>query len=209
MKLTSTALEEGGCMTWDYCFCVPDLTSDAAHGPNRNPPLAWSTPPEGTQSLVLICHDPDVPARPDDVNQEGCIVPADRPRIDFFHWVLVDLSPDMREIAEGEYSNGVTARGKAGPEGPHGTRQGINDFTGWFAEDAQMAGDYYGYDGPCPPWNDELLHHYVFTIYALDLSRCPVEERFTGADVRAAIEGHVLDEATLTVTYTLNPLLES
>ena len=27
-----------------------------------------------------------------------------------------------------------------------------------------MAGDYYGYDGPFPPWNDSLVHHYVFTL---------------------------------------------
>ena len=34
-----------------------------------------------------------------------------------------------------------------------------------------MFGDYYGYDGPCPPWNDELVHRYVFTLYALDVPR--------------------------------------
>lgn len=70
-----------------------------------------------------------------------------------------------------------------------------------------MAGDYYGYDGPCPPWNDAIVHHYVFTIYALDLDRLPLEGRFTGAQVREAIEGHVLDQASLTGTYTLNPKL--
>ena len=38
-----------------------------------------------------LCHDPDVPSRGDDVNKEGRIVPASLPRVDFFHWVLVDL----------------------------------------------------------------------------------------------------------------------
>ena len=52
-------------------------------------------------------------------------------------------------------------RGKPGPDAPHGARHGINDYTGWFASDADMAGDYYGYDGPCPPWNDEIPHRYV------------------------------------------------
>jgi hypothetical protein len=73
------------------------------------------------------------------------------------------------------------------------------------ASDPEMAGDYFGYDGPCPPWNDERVHRYQFTLYATDLARCPVPERFTAADVRAAIAGHVLEQVTLTGTYTLNP----
>jgi len=36
---------------------------------NVNPHLAWSELPAGTQSLVLICHDFDVPSRGDDVNK--------------------------------------------------------------------------------------------------------------------------------------------
>jgi Raf kinase inhibitor-like YbhB/YbcL family protein len=68
-----------------------------------------------------------------------------------------------------------------------------------------MAGDYYGYDGPCPPFNDSIVHHYRFTVYALDLARVPVEGRFTRAQVLDAIEGHVLDQATLTARYTINP----
>ena len=70
-----------------------------------------------------------------------------------------------------------------------------------------MRGDYCGYDGPCPPWNDERLHHYRFTVYATDLERCPVDGRFTAANVLAAIAGHVLAEASLTGSYTLNPRL--
>ena len=68
-----------------------------------------------------------------------------------------------------------------------------------------MKGPYLGYDGPCPPWNDELLHHYNFELYATDLARCPVEGAFTGQEVKAAITGHVLAEARLTGTYSLNP----
>ena len=70
-----------------------------------------------------------------------------------------------------------------------------------------MAGDYFGYDGPCPPWNDSIVHHYVFTLYALDVPRCPVEGNFTGPQVLRAIEGHVLDRASITGTYSLNPTL--
>jgi hypothetical protein len=68
-----------------------------------------------------------------------------------------------------------------------------------------MGGQYFGYDGPCPPWNDERLHHYHFELYATDVDRCPVDGAFTARDVRAALAGHVLAEAHLTGTYSLNP----
>jgi hypothetical protein len=42
-------------------------------------------------------------------------------------------------------------------------------------------------------------------LYATDLEQCPVEGEFGGADVVAAIAGHVLAEARVTGVYTLNP----
>ena len=48
------------------------------------------------------------------------------------------------------------------------------------------------------------MHHYVFTLYALDIARLPVEGSFTGPQVRDALIDHVLDAATLSGTYTLN-----
>ncbi|MCP4452124.1 MAG: phospholipid-binding protein, partial [Planctomycetes bacterium] len=90
-------------------------------------------------------------------------------------------------------------------QGPHGSRRGINSYTGWFAGDQDMGGDYFGYDGPCPPWNDSIVHHYLFTIYALDIESCPVAGAFDGAEVAAEIEGHVLGSATITGLYSLNP----
>jgi hypothetical protein len=205
MRLSSNSIVDGQPIPGDFAFCVPDPESHATFAQNSNPHLAWSNLPADTKSLVLICHDPDVPSRADDVNQEGREVPADLPRVDFTHWVLVDMKPDRDGIAEGDFSSGVTAGGKAGPEGPDGTRQGINSYTDWFAGDADMGGDYYGYDGPCPPWNDSIVHHYRFTLYALDVSRCPVEGRFGREDVLAAIDGHVLAQAGIAGTYSLNP----
>lgn len=205
MKLSSRSITAGRPVPAEYAFCVPDPENHVALGGNRNPHLSWSDLPEDTRSLVLICHDPDVPSRGDDVNQEGREVPPDLPRVDFTHWVLVDIPGDWREIREGAFSAGVTAHGKPGPEGPEGTRQGVNDYTGWFSGDPGMAGDYYGYDGPCPPWNDTIVHHYHFTLYALDVARCPVEGRFTRDDVLAAMTGHVLAEARISGTYSLNP----
>lgn len=205
MKLTSASFADNQPIPSAYAFCAPDPASHVTLSSNRNPALSWSDVPPGTQSLVLICHDRDVPSKADDVNQEGRSIPSDLPRIDFYHWVLVDIAPAAGSIKEGEYSDGVSARGKSGPEAPGGTRQGINDYTKWFAGDKDMGGNYFGYDGPCPPWNDTIVHHYIFTLYALNVDRCPVDGEFTGEDVRKAIAGHVLAEASITGTYSLNP----
>jgi hypothetical protein len=101
----------------------------------------------------------------------------------------------------------VSARGKPGPQAPQGLRHGLNNYTEWFANDPQMGGDYFGYDGPCPPWNDSLVHHYVFSLFALDVAKLDVKGALTGPNVRTALDGHVLGEATLTGLYTLNPRL--
>lgn len=205
MRFTSSVLRDQQSIPAEYAFGIPDPEQHVVLGANINPPLEWSELPAGTRSLVLICHDRDVPTRADDVNQEGRQVPADLPRADFYHWILVDLSPEPARILVGEFSEGVTPGGKPGPEGPRGTRQGINNYREWFAGDPAMAGDYFGYDGPCPPWNDSIVHHYIFTLYALDLARCPVEGKFTGLEVLAAMAGHILDQASITCTYSLNP----
>lgn len=207
MQLTITGLEDGAPIPPEYALCVPDPDRHVTFAPNKNPALEWSDVPAETQSFVIMCWDRVVPTSGEDVNQEGREVPADLPRTDFFHWVLVDLSSAARRIDEGEFSDGVTARGKDGPAGPGGTRQGLNDYTGWFTGDPDMEGLYFGYDGPCPPWNDSLIHEYVFTVYALDVPQVDVDGDFTGRDVRAAIEGHVLAEASVVGTYTLNPRL--
>jgi Raf kinase inhibitor-like YbhB/YbcL family protein len=208
MKLSSTAFADNQRIPSEHAFCAPDPKTHVALSHNRNPPFAWSALPSGTRSLALICHDPDVPSRGDDVNKEGRAIPAGLPRVDFYHWVLVDLAPDAAPIQAGEFSAGVTARGKKGPEGPRGTRQGVNDYTLWFASDKDMSGDYFGYDGPCPPWNDTIPHHYVFTLYALDVAKCAVNGTFKGADVLAAIKGHVLGQAGVTGIYSLNPAVK-
>jgi hypothetical protein len=163
--------------------------------------------PEGTKSFVLICHDPDVPSRVDDVNKEGREVSASLPRTTFYHWLLLDIPATLREIKAGNQSDGIIRGGKPGPSAPHGLRHGVNDYTNWFAGAPEMVGEYYGYDGPCPPWNDALRHRYVFTLYALDVPRLEVPGALTGANVTAALSGHVLAQASLTGTYSLNPML--
>ncbi len=207
MKLWSDSWTNGDRIPQRYAAGRPDGQGGAVFGDNLNPHLAWSEMPAGTRSLALICHDFDVPSRGDDVNQPGREVPADLPRVDFFHWVLVDLPPNPAEIAEGEFSRGFLPRGKPGPQGPGQSRHGLNDYTGWFAGHPEMAGNYFGYDGPFPPFNDSLVHHYVFTLYAVAVPRLPLEGIFAGPQVRESLAGRVLAEATFSGTYTLNQRL--
>ena len=71
-----------------------------------------------------------------------------------------------------------------------------------------MSGDYFGYDGPCPPWNDAIPHRYVFTLCALNVPKLGVDGKFTGHDVRKAMQGKVLAQAAVTGRYTLNPAVK-
>jgi Raf kinase inhibitor-like YbhB/YbcL family protein len=204
MRLRSDSFSEQQPIPGEFAFAVIAEPGPVALSSNRNPHLAWSDVPEGTRSFALIASDPDVPSVGTDVNQAGRNVPHALPRVDFTHWLLANLPGECRTIAAGEFSDGVTARGKTAA-GPHGSLQGLNDYTGWFAGDADMAGDYHGYDGPCPPWNDERMHHYTFTVYALSVPALVLPERYRVADLRTAMAGHVLASASLTGRYTLNP----
>ncbi len=70
-------------------------------GQDISPPLVWSNPPEGSQSLVLIMDDPDAPG--------GA----------FTHWVLFNLPMDSSGLSEAI----PTLKQLEG-----GGRQGKNDF---------------------------------------------------------------------------------
>ena len=205
MRLWSDSLKDGEAIPARYALGKPHPETHVELSDNVSPHLAWAEAPAGTKSFALLCVDVDVPTKPDDVNQEGKTVPLDLPRTDFYHWVLVDLAPDRTSVGEGEFSEKVTAKGKDGPEAPGGTRQGLNNYTQWFAGDPDMGGSYFGYDGPGPPWNDERLHHYRFTLYALDVERCPVEGAYDGPAVLKAIEGHVLAQASIVGSYAIYP----
>jgi len=171
---------------------------------NRNPHLAWDGVPDGTASFVLLCIDPDVPTVTGMVGRDDVEIPVEQPRTDFIHWVMVDIPAGVREIAAGSCSEGVAPKGKRAPQGPAGSRQGLNDYTGWFADNPEMAGDWLGYDGPYPPGNDLRVHRYFFRIFALDVARLDLPPRFTAADVQRAIQGHVLAETAIHGTYSLH-----
>jgi Raf kinase inhibitor-like YbhB/YbcL family protein len=215
MKLWSNSFRDGGMIPPECAFATIDPVGHVRLAANRSPHLAWDEVPNGTESLVLFCHDVDAPSDPADVNQEGRVVAENLARTDFYHWTLVDIPVAIKSFNEGMFSQMVTPHGKSGPLVPftikngteHQLRQGVNDYTSWFSTDPDMAGEYYGYDGPCPPWNDLRVHTYLFRLYALDVPRFALDGRFTGREARLAIRGHILDEAQLFGVYSLHPRL--
>ena len=116
---------------------VPAADAPATFGPNRSPHIPWRDAPPGTQSFALVCTDRDAPSVRTDANQPDRTVPYDLPRADFYHWVLVDIPAEVRELPAGCDCEGVTARGKEVGPTPYGLR-GINSYISWFAGEASM-----------------------------------------------------------------------
>ena len=111
MKLTSASFLADQPIPEEFAFGAPDPVLHMRLAANHNPQLKWSGAPAQTRSYALICVDVDVPTKPDDVNQEGRVVPASLPRGKFYHWTMVDIPAPVTEIAAGECSNGVVAGG--------------------------------------------------------------------------------------------------
>ncbi|HSH29930.1 MAG TPA: YbhB/YbcL family Raf kinase inhibitor-like protein [Thiohalobacter sp.] len=95
------------------------------------------------------------------------------PKMTWVHWLLYNLPADSRGLAEG------------GEPLPGGTGEGVNNW------------DRTGYGGPCPPIG---RHRYFFKLYALDTVLSDLD-RPRKADIEAAMQGHVLDQAELIGTY--------
>ena len=199
MRIHSNDFEHRQQLGAEFALGAPD-----GFGGNRNPQLAWDDVPQGTRSFALLCIDADAPTDPSLAGRQDVEIPFAHPRGNFVHWAMVDIAAGVHAIAAGSCSDGVSKHGKQHPPGPEGARQGLNDYTGWFAGNDDMAGDYFGYDGPYPPPNDLRVHRYFFRLFALDVARLDLPERFTAADAQRAMHGHVLAEAATYGTYALN-----
>lgn len=149
MQLTSPAFEENEVIPKKY-------TGD---GDDVSPPLTWTEPPAGTKSFALINDDPDAPV--------GTWV----------HWVVYDLSGDLRALPEAVPKT---------RELDNGARQGITDFH------------RVGYGGPAPPKGP--FHRYFFKLYALD-AKLALPLGASKRNLLEAMAGHILAEAQLMGRY--------
>jgi len=91
LSLSSIAFQDGERIPVKY----------TCEGQDISPPLMWSEPPQGTQSLALIVDDPDAP---------GGV---------FTHWVLFNILPDSRQLPEAIPTQAQLSSGAL---------QGKNDF---------------------------------------------------------------------------------
>ena len=88
------------------------------------------------------------------------------------HWVMWNIWPSNMTLIPDDPFNGAT--------------EGMTDFG------------KAGYGGPAPP---DKRHTYVFKLYALDCELELAGAEATKADVEKAMEGHIIEQTTLTGTY--------
>jgi hypothetical protein len=81
IQVESSAFAEGATIPQKY-------TCD---GEDISPPLAWEEPPADTQSLALVCDDPDAPSGTWD------------------HWILFNIPNTVRSLPEGVPADGTVA----------------------------------------------------------------------------------------------------
>ena len=77
----------------------------------------------------------------------------------FWHWLVVNIPANVTELGSAPAAQG----GKL----PAGALQTRTDFGA------------PGYGGPCPPEGDHP-HRYLFTVFAVDADKLPVERRHVG-----------------------------
>lgn len=194
-------LDGSGRLADSAAFCPPGIGSK-----DVSPRVSWSAGPGGTRSYVLLMTDPDVPRDISLINKPGTTIAANAPRISVFHWVLADIPANIISIGEGAESEGLVLGGKPVGVTPHGLR-GANVYTSFLAKTDGMAGTYGGYDGPCPPINDQRIHRYTLKVAALDVPTLGLSGPFTGEDVEKAMAGHILASGKAIATYSLFPIL--
>lgn len=144
IRLTSPSFHDGSTLPARY----------TCGGAGVSPPLNWTRPPAHTASFAVTCLDPDAPGGT------------------FTHWLVWDIPPAARSLAEGAV--------------PAGARQGKNDFGN------------IGYGAPCPPAG--APHHYIFTVYALN-SVPDLPPGSSRNDLYSVIQGHILAKGQITGLY--------
>jgi len=107
---------------------IPSKYTCDAQGGGVNPALNFSGIPANTKQIVLTMHDPDVPKN---------LMPSGN----FDHWLVWDIAPTSKGIAEGAGSSmGINGAGKAGYIGPCPPDREHRYFFRLYAVDTPLTG---------------------------------------------------------------------
>lgn len=186
IKVTSKSIENGKPISEKYAFCKADGKGKTTNAGNLSPELSWSGFPTETKSFAIVVVDPDVPAKFDDANQDGKIIAEDFPRQNFYHFVRIDI-PSLRTFIDDANTDKIIGKTL------------INDFPSFVKDKPPES--FAKYDGPCPPWNDKRLHHYHFTVYALNVTTLETKVK-NAKDAISEIEKHAIAKGELVGTYS-------
>jgi len=96
----------------------------------------------------------------------------------WWHWVVYNIPASVTQLSEDASTRGM----------PAGAVQNRNDFG------------THQYGGPCPPQGDKP-HHYVFTVFALDVPRFKLPADASPAFVGFNLHFHTLAKASFTARY--------
>jgi Raf kinase inhibitor-like YbhB/YbcL family protein len=121
LTITSPAFKPGG--------SIPSAFTCDAGRSAPNPALEFGNVPASARSLVLIMDDPDVPKT---------MIPSG----EFVHWLLWDIAPDTRGIAEAAGTGGINGMGRTGYMGPCPPDKMHRYFFKLYALDVPLPGPF-------------------------------------------------------------------
>ena len=178
------------------CLATKDGKSDPS-GKNLRPTISWSNAPATAKSFAIFVMDPDVPADFTDAGKEGKTLPVSAKRKNFFHYAVINIP-----VGTTSFPGGV-------PE--------VNPTVGMQLPNDMGANKYVAtleqFGGPCPPWNDERLHHYHFMVLALDTPADNAPTADLSLMANSAYEQlskspHLVAKGEVVGTYSLNPKMK-
>ena len=143
---------------------VHEFNGFGCTGDDLSPHLAWTGAPPETKSFAITVYDPDAPTG------SG-----------WWHWQIVNIPKDVREVTTGAGSVGKKTA-------PKGSVQVLNDYS------------MRGFGGACPP-PGHGIHRYQFTIHALSVETLDLPDNASGALAGYMINANTISSATLEALY--------
>jgi phosphatidylethanolamine-binding protein (PEBP) family uncharacterized protein len=194
MQVEIVGIDGQGRIQHAYAGCRIDAGGTAIRADGNRIGVRWSLVPSGTRSFTVLMVDRDAP-----VDQAVAIARRSR-KIDwrepirrrlFFHWLLIDIPADVRELAPGP---------KPLWEAPNESkRPGVNDLT-YVVRGGKME---TGYFGPCPPIEDPVAHRYEVHVFGLNRRYLNVPgDYFDGGSTVLALRRHAIGHGVAQAGYS-------